>query len=122
MKKNTISKFEELKDILLEEGVSEKEIQELSCIKDKIVDVLTESDMPHYKGMVFIEVSNLTKTQKYNLIDTMHGAYFDTDVDKKDFAPEFVSVTGSIISDRIPVKLNHLLVEEIYDSLVDIIK
>ena len=122
MKKNTISKFEELKNILLREGISEEEIHELSYIEDNIIDIFTGSDVAYYNGMVFVEVSGLTESKKYNLIDIIHGAYFDTSVDKKDFGPEFVSVTGSIISDRIPVKLNHLLVEEIYGSLVDIIK
>lgn len=119
MNKNLNSKFDLLKKTLLEMSVSESEIEALSPIKNLITDVITENKFPSYAGMVFVELERLTDTQKCRLIDIYHEAYFCTNIDKKNFGPEFVTVTGGILSNRIPVKLEFLLVEDIYDSIIE---
>lgn len=66
---------------------------------------------------------NLSPLDQLDLIGTFHELYFDTATEVEDFAVEFQRVVAHILSNEVPVELEHLVdfQETILDRL-DLIK
>lgn len=74
----------------------------------------------HYEGKLFFEYE-MSHTEKLNMIQLMHESYFNTSQDKSEFAEEFTTLIGAILNNSIPLKLQFLIVEEIYQYIFDIL-
>lgn len=112
------SKYVKLRADLLSEGLKEEDIEKLKPISDNFEKV---KKVNYGTETVFIQCVSLSIEKKYELIDKLDESYFNTAIDKEVFVPEYVTVVSHILSSCIPVKLEHLAIEEIFDEIVNIL-
>lgn len=71
---------------------------------------------------VEIELISLTESQRFELFNLFFEAYYNTDQDICSFASEFYHVVDKLRKNIIPLHLEKLKVEEIYDKIIDILE
>lgn len=84
-------------------------------------EIIDEKQSVLYENILFFKMIDLSGNQKLELIDLFISSYFNTAIAKSKFSPEFVTITSAILEGLVPIKLEYLCVEEIYDEIYNII-
>lgn len=66
--------------------------------------------------------TTLTTKQKYELITLFFESYFNTDQEIEEFSTEFYLVVDAIYKEVVPLSADNLLVEGVYDKIIDILE
>ena len=72
------------------------------------------------KGCI-LKVKNLSDKQKHSLFDLYYDSYYNTAQDTVTFATEFYNVVDQLRVDFIPLSLEYLETDEIYDEILEIL-
>lgn len=89
-----------------------------SIVKRELSYMSDYSDMVR---MLEAKLKDVSRDQKEQLIDLISDGYYNTNLDEVVYMKEYKKVIESILLGSIPLKLEHMCIEELYDDMYKII-